>query len=204
MRDWLKDLKPPSSPHKVDAAAAEHGKVLYMRNCAACHGWQDKTGYVFDGNRLGKVTPNTELKADPGRLDSYTEAFRERQINELFAGTPYQFKYFTKTNGYANMPLDALWLRGPYMHNGSVPTLRALLTAPPERPKAYVRGGDVIDGKNGGFVSAGVRSQKPAAERPLLRHDAPRQRQRRPRVRHRSERVREGRAHRLPADVLGA
>ena len=51
------------------------------------------------------------------------------------------------------MPLDALWLRGPYLHNGSVPTLRALLTAPGERPKAYVRGGDVIDGKNGGFVS---------------------------------------------------
>ena len=100
-----------------------------------------------------KVTPNTDLNADSGRLDSYTEAFRQRQINELFAGTPYQFKYFTKTNGYANMPLNALWLRGPYLHNGSVPTLRALLTAPPERPKAYLRGGDVIDGKNGGFVS---------------------------------------------------
>lgn len=124
-----------------------------MRDCAACHGWQDKTDYVFKGERLGKVTSNSELKADSGRLDSYTEAFRERQINELFAGTQYQFKSFTKTDGYANMPLDALWLRGPYLHNGSVPTLRALLSAPAERPKAYVRGGDVIDGKNGGFVS---------------------------------------------------
>ena len=25
------------------------------------------------------------------------------------------------------MPLDGLWLRAPYLHNGSVPTLRALL-----------------------------------------------------------------------------
>jgi hypothetical protein len=131
----------------------ERGRALYMRDCAACHGWQDKTDYVFKGDRLGKVTPNIDLKADAGRLDSYTAAFRERQLNELFAGTPYQFKYFTKTDGYANMPLDALWLRGPYLHNGSVPTLRALLTAPAGRPKAYLRGGDVIDAKNGGFVS---------------------------------------------------
>jgi hypothetical protein len=34
-----------------------------------------------------------------------------------------------------------------------VPTLRDLLNAPAERPKAFVRGSDVIDGKNGGFVS---------------------------------------------------
>ncbi len=135
--EWLKDLKPPPSPHKIDAAAAERGKSLYMRHCAACHGWQEKTGYVFDRKpaRQGHAEHGAEGRS--GRLNSYTEAFRERQINELFAGTPYQFKYFTKTNGYANMPLDALWLRGPYMHNGSVPTLRALLTAPGERPKAY-------------------------------------------------------------------
>ena len=151
--EWLQDLKAPPSPHKPDAAAAERGKAIYMRDCASCHGHQEKTDYVFKGDRLGKVTPNADLGADPGRLDSYTEAFRQRQLNELFTGTRYQFKYFTKTNGYANMPLDGLWLRGSYMHNGSVPTLRALLAPPGERPKAYVRGGDVIDGKNGGFVS---------------------------------------------------
>jgi hypothetical protein len=165
--DWLKDLKPPASPHKVEAAATERGKALYMRSCAACHGWQNDDRYVFEGQHLGKVTPNSELKADSGRLDSYTEAFRERQINELFAGTKYQFKYFTKTDGYANMPLDGLWLRGPYLHNGSVPTLRALLAAPAERPKAYLRGGDVIDGKNGGFVSPGCDPSAPAPPRGL-------------------------------------
>jgi mono/diheme cytochrome c family protein len=151
--EWLGNLKPPPSPHKVDAAAAERGKALYMRDCAACHGHQDRDNYVFKAERLGKVTPNANLGADAGRLNSYTEAFRERQINELFAGTQYQFKYFTKTNGYANMPLDGLWLRGPYLHNGSVPTLRDLLKAPAERPKAYVRDSDVIDGRSGGFMS---------------------------------------------------
>src|SRR5258708_33720320 len=51
------------------------------------------------------------------------------------------------------MPLDALWLRGPYLHNGSVPTLRDLLTPLAERPSAFVRGIDIVDGKNGGFLS---------------------------------------------------
>ena len=158
---WLGNLKPPPSPHKPDAAAVEKGRAIYMRDCAACHGYQDKADYVFKGDRLGKVTPNADLKADPGRLNSYTEAFRQRQLNELFAGTKYQFKDFKKTDGYANMPLDALWLRGPYLHNGSVPTLRALLDAPDARPKAFVRGGDVIDGKNGGFVSPACDPDKP-------------------------------------------
>src|SRR5262245_39382226 len=81
----------------------------------------------------------------PGRVDSYTEAFRQRQLAELFAGTPFQFKHFVKTNGYANMPLDALWLRGSYLHNGSVPTLRDLLAPPAERPSAFVRGIDIVD-----------------------------------------------------------
>lgn len=150
---WLGDLKPPPSPHRPDAAAVTRGMAVYTRQCASCHGYRDKGGYVFEGEALGKVTPNANLGADPGRLDSYTEAFRERQLNELFAGTPYQFKHFVKTNGYANMPLDGLWLRGPYLHNGSVPTLRDLLKPPSERPKAYLRGLDVIDGLNGGFLA---------------------------------------------------
>ena len=153
VKEWLLDLHPPRSPHQVDPAAAERGRGLYMNACAACHGYQAPDRYVFEGAKLGTVEPNSQLGTDPGRLDSYTEAFRQRQLAELFAGTPFQFKHFVKTNGYANMPLDALWLRGPYLHNGSVPTLRDLLAPPAERPSAFVRGIDMVDGKNGGFLS---------------------------------------------------
>ena len=139
---------------------------------------------MFEGANLGKVEPNSKLGTDPGRLNSYTEAFRQRQLAELFAGTPYQFKHFVKTNGYANMPLDGLWLRGPYLHNGSVPTLRDLLAPPAQRPVAFVRGIDVIDGKNGGFVSPPCDAGAPPAAGLLLRHPAAGQRQRRPRLRH--------------------
>ena len=65
----------------------------------------------------------------------------------------HRFKRFRKTNGYANMPLDGLWLRGPYLHNGSVPTVMDLLSASSERPRIFYRGNDIIDQQDLGFVS---------------------------------------------------
>ena len=64
-----------------------------------------------------------------------------------------RFSHFRKTFGYANMPLDGLWLRAPYLHNGSVPTLRDLLEPSPRRPKTFYRGYDVYDQAKVGFVS---------------------------------------------------
>ena len=86
----------------------------------------------------------------PRGLDSYTLQFSEQQ-KTLFAGTEHRFKHFKKTDGYANQPLDALWLRAPYLHNGSVPTLEDLLSPPAERPTNFLRGSDVLDAEKGGF-----------------------------------------------------
>jgi hypothetical protein len=65
----------------------------------------------------------------------------------------YRYKHYRKTNGYANMPLDGLWLRAPYLHNGSVPTLRDLLKPADERPEEFHRGNDLYDPRDVGFVS---------------------------------------------------
>lgn len=73
---------------------------------------------------------------------------------------PSRFTHFRKTSGYANQPLDGLWLRAPYLHNGSVPSLRALLEPSAMRPAQFHIGYDVYDFGNVGFVSAG-----PGAER---------------------------------------
>jgi hypothetical protein len=150
--EWLRDLHPPHSPYRVDNARAAEGRGIYMRDCADCHGYQDAEGYVFSGRDLGRVTPIEEIRTDRGRLDSYTEKLRDLQLSTFFKDDPeYDFKHFTKTNGYANQPLDGLWLRAPYLHNGSVPTLRDLLNPPGERPVAFVRGDDKLDPMNGGF-----------------------------------------------------
>src|SRR5439155_23830268 len=69
-------------------------------------------------------------------------------------------------DGYASVPLDAIWIRGPYLHNGSVPTLRDLLEPVENRPKVFYRGYNVFDARNVGFISSG-----PEAERVGFRYD---------------------------------
>jgi mono/diheme cytochrome c family protein len=162
--DWLLDLPPPPSPARPDPGAIQRGREVYMQACAQCHGHKDADGYVFEGKMLGSVEPITQIQTDPARLNSYTEAFRQRQLSELFAGTPYHFRSFVKTDGYANMPLDGLWLRAPYLHNGSVPTLADLLSPPAERPVRFLRGLDVFDAARGGFVAPPCDPAVPTAE----------------------------------------
>ena len=100
-------------------------------------------------------------------------------MNTIGEGKPWRFTHFRKTNGYANMPLDGLWLRAPYLHNGSVPTLRALLF-PDERPAVFYRGYDVYDWTN---VGLRVERRRGRSRRRALRHLSQGQQQRRSRLR---------------------
>lgn len=153
--DWLWDFKPPVYPGPVDTEKAKTGRQLYARYCADCHGMQEGEQYNFSTNefsRLGKVEPLNLIRTDPGRLNSYSELLSVNQ-NTLYSGYPWRFNQFRKTNGYANMPLDGIWLRAPYLHNGSVPTLRDLLDVAEERPKVFYRGYDVYDWEKVGFIA---------------------------------------------------
>jgi hypothetical protein len=151
---WLKDLAPPSYPFPVDSTLAARGKPLYEQQCASCH--------AFGGAKTGRVTPWSEIKTDRHRLDAWSYPLMSN-FNTLYAGYDgkagesecrHVFTNFRKTDGYANVPLDGIWLRAPYLHNGSVPTLRALLEPVEKRPKRFFRGYDVFDQENVGFVSS--------------------------------------------------
>jgi mono/diheme cytochrome c family protein len=148
---WALDLKPPPFPaDRIDTARAEKGRPVWAAACASCH--------APDGAAVGQVTPVAAVGTDPERLNSFTPALAER-MNTLGSGRPWKFSHFRKTDGYANMPLDGVWLRAPYLHNGSVPTLRALLF-PEERPTVFFRGYDVYDWRGVGFVSDGADAEK--------------------------------------------
>ena len=150
MRDFIWTNKPPQWPYETDFAKAGRGAKIYEQYCARCHGL---SGQDFTGALVGQVTPIEEIKTDRHRLDSYTEELCANQ-NLLYAAYPDErFKHFRKTFGYANQPLDGIWLRGPYLHNGSVPTLRELLEPASKRHVEFYRGYDVIDRKNVGFIS---------------------------------------------------
>jgi hypothetical protein len=62
-------------------------------------------------------------------------------------------KNMVKDVGYASQPLDGIWLRAPYLHNGSVRTLWDLLEPPDLRPTEFYRGCDIYDTVNMGFES---------------------------------------------------
>lgn len=156
IESWLLDLPAPSYPReRIDAALAAKGEAIYARECAGCH--------EAAAGRLGQVTPIGEIGTDRERLDSFTPELA-RAMNTIGRGRPWQFSHFRKTDGYANMPLDGIWLRAPYLHNGSVPTLRALLSPPADRPPVFYRAYDVYDWVDVGFVAQG-----PDAEREGVR-----------------------------------
>ena len=164
---WLLDLEPPENPYRQRAERDlwERGRGLYMSACVDCHGYFDGERYVFTGARLGQVVKIDEIGSDPGRLDSYTAELAERQ-RDFFRDDPrYAFRHFTKTDGYANQPLDGLWLRAPYLHNGAVPNLRALLQPPGERPARFLRDSDAYDFEVGGFRTAGCPAPEPGSNR---------------------------------------
>jgi hypothetical protein len=100
-----------------------------------------------------------QIGTDPERLDSFTADLAER-MNTLGVGRPWRFSHFRKTDGYSNQPLDGIWLRAPYLHNGSVPTLRDLLNPPEERPATFYRGYEVYDFADLGFVFSGGEAER--------------------------------------------
>lgn len=147
--DWLRTLAAPAYPFKIDKALAGQGAPVYKKYCAECHGADGKD---FRGQYAGQVVPIDDIGTDRWRLDSYTHDVAVNQ-NMIFAGYGEErFSHFRKTFGYANSPLDGLWLRSPYLHNGSVPTLRDLLEPRDKRPSKFYRGYDVYDQKKVGFV----------------------------------------------------
>lgn len=136
----------PSDPFYVALDAVERGKAIYTANCGMCH--------LPSGARYRTPIPIAEIGTDRHRLDMWTVAARDR-YSAYEEGYAWGFKSFEKTDGYVASGHRGLWLRGPYLHNGSVPTLKDLLKPPAERPKTFYRGGDVVDAQNGGFVATG-------------------------------------------------
>lgn len=137
--------RPPSDPYHVDAAEVAQGKGLYQTNCASCH----EPGAA----RFRTVIPAAEIGTDRHRIDMWTEEASERYTAYHEGGYDWGFHAFHKINGYLANELTGLWLRGPYLHNGSVPTLRDLLAKPEDRPQRFYRGYDLVDAANGGYAS---------------------------------------------------
>ena len=151
IHDWIQKLPPPKYPWYIDNAKADRGKAIYEKECASCH--------AFGSSKVGTVEPIESVNTDPFRMNAYTYIFSTNQW-ALYPESPERFTHFRKTYGYANVPLDGVWARAPYLHNGSVPTMWDLLMDPKDRPKSFHNGYDVYDKKNMGFITTGPEAEQ--------------------------------------------
>lgn len=155
MLDFAKQFQPPRSPFRsdldpsdpyfVDAEMVSKGAEIFANDCADCH--------TESGSQFRRPVEMAVLGTDRHRLDAWTTQAVEGFL-EYEPGYDWGLEHTWKTPGYIPTTMTGLWLKGPYLHNGSVPSLRAMLMPPEERPKVFWRGSDLIDTENGGYVSS--------------------------------------------------
>jgi len=159
--DWLvkylSEKPAPKYPFPIVQTLAEDGKAVFDNNCARCHA----------SERTGTRVPVAEVGTDAERLKTWSKkaAIESNKVVRSF-GIERPGLVENEPSGYIAAFLDGIWLRAPYLHNGSVPSLRDLLKPATERPKVFYRGYDVYDAETVGFVTQG-----PQAERVGTKYD---------------------------------
>lgn len=118
------------------------GRRLFDSLCFQCHSEK--------GAQITQIVPVEEIGTDPAREKSFTEELA-RKLNDVRHLSAWQLIGYGRTKGYANLLLTGIWLRAPYLHNGSVPTLWDLLQEPDKRTALFCRGNNLYDWTNVGF-----------------------------------------------------
>jgi cytochrome c5 len=136
VRAYLATLTPPAYPYPIDRDLAERGKAVFRANCKRCHG----TYGADQGDGKGWTYPNKlvaleDIGTDPALAEA---AYRDSdRFLRWFAASFYgQGSQAAPGLGYVAPPLDGVWATAPYLHNGSVPTIAALLDSG-QRPKYW-------------------------------------------------------------------
>ncbi len=128
---YLKTLEPPKYPFPIDEPLAARGKTVFEKTCSECHGT-----YGANESYPDLLVPIDIVKTDRARADGVSRKSMEH-YNSTWFGQVHPVDTELEL-GYKAPPLDGIWATAPYLHNGSVPTLHALLKSP-ERPDAFVR-----------------------------------------------------------------
>ena len=151
LEKYLGELPAPKYPFPIDQERAKAGQAVFERNCARCHA----------SERTGTRVPVGEAGTDPERLGTWSKqaAIESNKVVRNF-GIERRGLVENEPSGYIAGFLDGIWLRAPYLHNGSVPTLRDLLKPVAERPKLFFRGYDVYDPVDVGFITQGAEAER--------------------------------------------
>ncbi len=131
---YIRSIEPPKYPQAVDTEKAERGRLLFNENCSGCHGT-----YGAQGHYPNLLVPGKVIQTDSALYITTREnkVFIDWFNRSWFVqgNNPARIELF---DGYIAPPLDGVWITAPYLHNGSVPTLEALLNSK-LRPKYWSR-----------------------------------------------------------------
>ena len=151
MLEYLTQRQAPKYPFAIDGGLAERGREVFVAECAACH----------ESARTGTVVPVDEVGTSRDRIDTWNErAAREANAVVREMGIERKGLVEEPLRGYIAAFLDGIWIKAPYLHNGSVPTLRDLLEPVADRPRTFRRGYNVYDPVRVGFVTEGREAER--------------------------------------------
>lgn len=179
---YISELPPPPYPGEIDEERAAAGRLVYEdAKCGQCHVADHADLTTPDGFpevfKIG-TSPNRSRSATPGLGELVGGALfqvcshngRNATLSVTIDGEvskpckvdPTKIT-LSRVNedetGYPAMPLDGVWGRAPYLHNGSVPTLYHLLASQGDqsvRPDEFEVGSRRLDTDKVGWQWSGA------------------------------------------------
>ncbi len=130
IRAYIASLEPPDYPYPIDEPLAKQGQDVFETHCSRCHGTYGET-WTYPNLVVGLEEIGTDPELAVGgfeQADRFIQWFNSSFYGERSQAAP--------ALGYIAPPLDGVWATAPYLHNGSVPTIEALLNSK-ARPKFW-------------------------------------------------------------------
>lgn len=158
VRAYLASIEAPGYPYPVDEALAQQGRAVFEQQCSRCHGrYGEQEAYP------NLVIDIDEVGTDPELANYFVSAENLRFHNWFSQSFFGEIAWARPVAGYYAPPLDGIWATAPFLHNGSVPTLAALLDSS-TRPAfwEYPRESRIFDQKQIGWEYRQLKAGKSA------------------------------------------
>jgi len=134
---YVRSIEAPAYPFEIDTTLAQRGEDVFLDNCSGCHG-------TYGESDDQDTYPNLIIPLDVIETDPTFAAYDENvESLEVWFDKTFFARYSTVVvndpfRGYTSPPLDGIWATAPYLHNGSVPTIEAVID-PSQRPGYWRR-----------------------------------------------------------------
>jgi hypothetical protein len=163
----------------IDRPLADRGALVFVAECAGCHAPEPPAGAPPGTRELQYRNAGTDPNYVAGQLapvggkslfitlGSWLSAVKEGAYARERVGPEERERFETgrlpvvwrdpQDNSIVAKPLHGIWATAPYLHNGSVQSVRELLTPPAQRKRSFEVGSTDYDPRDLGFVDVAVK-----------------------------------------------